>query len=196
MKKFVWSTVNEIRKIRIRIIKELELGKNVIVTGKPIVKAIKGGKIIIEDGVTLNSNNKNYLFNLHSAVKLFADNPNAIIKIGKNTRLHGTSIYAREKVIIGENCLIAGNTNIIDSNGHDLSFDNIYNRMNTRGNSKPVIIEDCVWIGANTTILPGVTIGKGSVIGTGSVVTKDIPPMCFAAGFPAKVIKQYPISSH
>ena len=55
--------------------------------------------------------------------------------------------------------------------------------------SKNVVIEDDVWIGANVTILPGVTVGKCSVIGSGSVVTKNISEYSIAAGVPAKVIK-------
>ena len=54
----------------------------------------------------------------------------------------------------------------------------------------PVIIEDNVWIGEMTCIMPGVTIGRGSIIGANSVVTHDIPEYCVAAGNPAKVIKQ------
>ena len=56
--------------------------------------------------------------------------------------------------------------------------------------SKPITIEDKVWIGGNVTILPGVTIGKGSIIGAGSVVTKDIPEMSIAVGNPAKVVRK------
>lgn len=54
----------------------------------------------------------------------------------------------------------------------------------------PVYIEDNVWIGEKASIMPGVRIGKGSIIASNSVVTKDIPPYCVAAGIPAKVIKQ------
>lgn len=56
--------------------------------------------------------------------------------------------------------------------------------------SKPIIIEDKVWIGGNATILPGVTIGYGSIIGAGSVVTRDIPEMSIAVGNPAKVVRK------
>ncbi|KAG1709247.1 hypothetical protein DVH05_019891 [Phytophthora capsici] len=55
---------------------------------------------------------------------------------------------------------------------------------------KPITIEDDVWIGGNTTVVPGVTIGRGAVIGAGSVVTKNVPPMCVYAGNPAKFIKK------
>jgi acetyltransferase-like isoleucine patch superfamily enzyme len=57
---------------------------------------------------------------------------------------------------------------------------------------KPVTIEDDVWIGSNAIILPGVRIGKGSVIGAGSIVTSDIPPYALAYGTPAKVMKYRP----
>lgn len=56
---------------------------------------------------------------------------------------------------------------------------------------KPVAIGEDVWIGSNCVIVPGVTIGKKSVIGAGSVVTKDVPALSFAVGNPAKVVKQY-----
>jgi acetyltransferase-like isoleucine patch superfamily enzyme len=55
--------------------------------------------------------------------------------------------------------------------------------------SEPVVIEDNVWIGSKTIILPGVRIGNHAVIGAGSIVTKDIPPRCVAAGNPARVIR-------
>jgi maltose O-acetyltransferase len=55
--------------------------------------------------------------------------------------------------------------------------------------SDPVIIEDNVWIGSKVVILPGVRIGSRAVIGAGSIVTKDIPPRCVAAGNPARVLR-------
>ena len=55
-----------------------------------------------------------------------------------------------------------------------------------------IIIEDDVWIGANSVITSGVHVGKGAIIGAGSVVTKNIPSYAIAAGTPAKVIKQRP----
>jgi lipopolysaccharide O-acetyltransferase len=58
-------------------------------------------------------------------------------------------------------------------------------------NSLPVIISKNVWIGESVSILPGVRIGKASIIGANSVVTKDIPDYSIAAGNPAKVIKKY-----
>lgn len=132
-----------------------------------------------------------YHINMHSPVKLFADKSGAQIRIGDKTRIHGTCIHAYQLVEIGRNCLIAANCQIFDCSGHDLSFNNVGNRINTIGTVKPIKIEDYVWIGANSIVLPGVTIGKGSVISANSVVMNDIPSMCVAGGNPAKIINDY-----
>lgn len=79
----------------------------------------------------------------------------------------------------------------MDSNGHDLSFDNVADRINTTGQAESVVIEDNVWLGISVIVLPGVTIGQGAIVGAGSVVTKDIPPMSIAVGVPAQVVKLY-----
>ena len=55
----------------------------------------------------------------------------------------------------------------------------------------PVIIKKNAWIAISVTILPGVTVGEGSIVAAGSVVTKDVPPFCMVAGAPAKVIREF-----
>lgn len=169
----------------------INLNKRLTISGKPILDIREGSSLHIDSGVTLNSKNDGYHINMHSPVKLFADRPGAEIRIGKKTRIHGTCIHAYQSVIIGCNCLIAANCQILDGNGHDMSFASVENRINTTGASKPVVVEDNVWIGANSIVLPGVTIGHGSVISANSVVTKDIPPMVVAGGNPAVVIRNY-----
>jgi acetyltransferase-like isoleucine patch superfamily enzyme len=89
---------------------------------------------------------------------------------------------ARGGLTIGQNCIIMNAT--IFSATHDFhspTYDTLY---------KPVIIEDYVVIFSDSIILPGVTIGRGSVIGAGAVVCKDIPPMSIVSGNPAQVISQ------
>ena len=170
---------------------------NILIRGKVIVKGIplidirNGATLEIANNVTLTSRNKGYHINMHSPVKLFADRDGARIIIGENSRIHGTCIHACKLVTIGKNCLIAANCQIIDESGHDLSFSDVENRINTRGVVSPVVIEDNVWIGANSFVLPGVTIGRGSVISANSVVIKDIPPMVLAGGNPVKIIKEF-----
>ncbi len=177
------------RIFRFNRIPGLKLGNGVIFQGKPIIDIREGAAIIIKEGVSLGSKNSYYHLNMHSPVKLYADRPGATITIGERTRVWGSCIHAYSAITIGKKCLIAANCQIIDGSGHDLSFDDVANRINTTGNSSPIVIEDYVWIGANSIILPGVTIGKGSVIGAGSIVTKDIPAMVVASGNPAKVVR-------
>lgn len=84
--------------------------------------------------------------------------------------------------MIGPNCSFYSGTHPLD---HRV-------RNGTRGpesGGKITILEDC-WIGGNVTVLQGVTIGPGSVVGAGSVVTKDVPPGVVAVGNPARVLKQ------
>ncbi|MGN6491488.1 MAG: acyltransferase [Agriterribacter sp.] len=167
------------------------VGKKSRFTGNPIIKMAAGTKLIIGNNVTINSNKRGYHLNMHSPCKILLDYPGGVIVIGDNTRIHGTCLHAYERIEIGKNCLIAANTQIMDSNAHELSFDNVSNRINTHGKAKPVFIEDNVWLGTNVVILPGVRIGAGSVISANSVVSKDIPANCIAVGNPATVVKQY-----
>ena len=180
-----------LRVILLSRMRNVEVSGRVIVKGAPIIDIKEGSNLYIGDNVTLNSNNKGYHINMHSPVKLFADKMGAYIRIGDNTRIHGSCIHAYESIIIGENCLIAANCQIMDGNGHDSSFLNVENRINTRGTSEPILIEDNVWVGANSIILPGVTIGAGTIISANSVVVKGIPSMVIAGGNPATVIKSY-----
>jgi maltose O-acetyltransferase len=107
------------------------------------------------------------------------------LSIGERTYLnYGTSVGVHEEVSIGANCLIGQYAIIMDSDYHDLVT------RAAPGPVAPVIIEDNVWLGARVIVLKGVRIGQGSVVGAGSVVTKDIPPGCLAAGAPARVVRK------
>jgi acetyltransferase-like isoleucine patch superfamily enzyme len=98
-------------------------------------------------------------------------------------------IWANGGVRIGNRVQIAAHTCITSIN-HDPGSAN----MNLDCILKPVIIDDDVWIGLSAVILPGVTIGKGAVIGAGSIVTKDVPPMTIVAGNPAIEIRKREIT--
>lgn len=92
------------------------------------------------------------------------------------------------KFVMKRGCLTAEGLVVITSNhrqyiGHFLSGDNDDNEY------KDIVVEEDVWIGMNVTLLPGVTIGRGAIIGAASVVTKSIPPYAVAVGNPAKVVK-------
>jgi acetyltransferase-like isoleucine patch superfamily enzyme len=169
----------------------LTLRGRLVLRGMPRVQIGEGASIIIGDNVTFNSQDRGYHVNLYAPMKLMADRPGAQIIIGDNTRMSGTCIHAYKMVAIGRNCLIAGNTQIFDCSAHDLCFPDVEQRIHTPGSAKEILIEDNVWIGANSIVLPGVKIGFGSVIGAGSVVTKNIPPFALAGGNPARVIRDF-----
>ncbi len=161
----------------------------VILSGVPVIEIDDGARLEIGDNVTLTSDNRRYHLNLHSPVKLLADRRGAVIKIGDNSRVHGTCIHAYESIIVGRNCLIAANCQIFDCSGHDLALDDAANRIHTTGTARPIVIEDNVWLGAGTYVLPGVVIGEGTVVAANSVVTKSLPPRVLAGGNPAVVLR-------
>ncbi len=167
----------------------LVLEGGIRLSGVPMIDIRRGATITLGHNVLLRSENRGYHVNMHSPVKLLADHAGAEIFIGAETRIYGSCIHAYERISIGKRCLVAANSEIFDGSGHALSFPDVENRIFSRGGSRPVTIEDYVWIGANSIILPGVTIGRGSVIGAGSVVHKDLPPMVVAAGNPATIVK-------
>lgn len=109
------------------------------------------------------------------------------ISIGKNLFInHNCVILDCNNVTIGDNVFIAPNCGIYTV-GHPLDFKT---RNECLEYARPIKICSNVWIGANTAILPGVTIGEGAVIGAGSVVKNDIPPNVLAYGNPCRVIKK------
>nr|WP_231718274.1 sugar O-acetyltransferase [Vibrio coralliirubri] len=98
---------------------------------------------------------------------------------------HGCTILDGNFVTIGESVLLAPNV-VITTTGHPLDA---IQRSEGYEQSLPIVIGDRVWIGANATILGGVTIGENSIVAAGAVVNKDVPPNTVVAGVPAKPIK-------
>ena len=106
----------------------------------------------------------------------------AIIEIGDGCGFSGTVIGAALHVRLGKNVRCGANTLITDSDWHTDDY-----RV---GKDAPVIIEENVWLGYGVKVLKGVHIGKNSLIGANSIVTKDIPENVIAAGNPCRVVKQ------
>ena len=120
----------------------------------------------------------------------------AKIEIGRNMMAyHNLHIGALESVIIGDDVLIASGVYISDHNHGSYSGESHSNPseppVKRSLTSSPVIIGNNVWIGERASILPGVSIGDGVIIGAGSVVTKSLPNFVIAAGVPAKIIKRF-----
>ena len=132
--------------------------------------------------------------------------------VGKNCQLRGVGNFTEKNIFLGDNVTIGVNSTFLASDAKIIIKNNVLlgphvflitgnHRIDVLGkyicdakeklpeNDADIVIEDDVWIGAGSIILKGVTVGEGSVIGAGSVVTKDVPPYAVVAGNPAKVIK-------
>lgn len=126
---------------------------------------------------------------------------NQVLHIGKNVQINDyVHISAMENVTIGENVLIASKVFISDLNHGSYGTNDIHDSPNTPPNerklyAKPVIIEDNVWLGEFVSVLSGVTIGKGTIVGANSVVSKNLPPYVIAVGTPARPVKAYNFES-
>lgn len=111
----------------------------------------------------------------------------AVIEIGDNVGMSGTVIGAAKHIKIGNDVMFGGNAFVTDFDWHPVHPA----RRHERAEARPTTIEDNVWVGMNSVVLKGVTIGKNSVIAANSVVTRDIPANVIAGGNPAKVLKAF-----
>ena len=150
-----------------------EHGILAVVTGMPLPKIInRGGKIVTDN------------IQLYPGVRLEVGK-DAVIRIGKGTYLNrNTVVVSDTSVDIGRSCRISWDVVIMDTDQHQV-FENV-------PMSKPIVIEDNVWIGCRCIILKGVKIGTSSIIAAGAVVTKDIPSHSVAGGVPARVLFELP----
>jgi acetyltransferase-like isoleucine patch superfamily enzyme len=98
---------------------------------------------------------------------------------------HGVFILGHERIEIGSHVVLSARVMLIDTGLEVAGFANTEFPAHTSG---PIRIEDGAWIGAGAIVLPGVTIGKKSVVGAGSIVTRDVPPYSVVVGNPARVI--------
>jgi acetyltransferase-like isoleucine patch superfamily enzyme len=108
--------------------------------------------------------------------------PNSSLSIGDGTFLSNrTTVFVRKNIEIGSHCAISWNVTIMDCQGHSLRDSK---------KRKPVKIGNKVWLGCNSTVLPGVELGDGCVVGANSIVTKSFPENCLIAGSPAKILEK------
>jgi acetyltransferase-like isoleucine patch superfamily enzyme len=145
-------------------------------------------------------NNINVGSNCHISGLLMVYSYGGFISVGDNCSLSPNSrIISTKRIEIGNRVLIAHNVNIIDNISHPIDaalrhedFINSYTVGMKEYDLKaaPIVIEDDVWIGYNTSILKGVRIGTGAIIGSGSTVTKDVKPWTVNVGNPLRCIRE------
>jgi maltose O-acetyltransferase len=173
--KNIWDNARAVLRARWYLRHATHLGKKVRLWGRPSVQ--NWGRMSIGDRVRLVST--------VAQLELVADG--GTLEICEGTFInYGCSIAAMDLVRIGANCSIGTYAILMDNDYHRLEPERRYERPE----SAPIILEENVWLGARVIVLRGVTIGAGSAIGAGSVVTHPIPPRTLAVGVPAKVIRK------
>ena len=171
-------------------LQHIPYGKGCKFFGFPIIVKAGGGDIKIGSRMTLASIFLSNMIGLWQRSVIIARNGGRI-QIGDDVSMSGVTIYAFKHIEIGDHTIIGANTKIFDSDFHPIDpqirlvneDDKVHTAM------KDTIIGKNVFIGCNALILKGVHIGDNSVIGAGSVVSRDVPANCVAAGNPATVMK-------
>lgn len=163
----------------------VKFGSNMTILGN--IKVINKGSITIGD---------NFMFVSGESISPISSNlqgsfyveEGGEVSIGNNVGMTSTRMWIAKGLTVGDNVKVGANVLLMDTDTHQVDY---LQRREGHGPiaSAPITIEDDVWIGAQCIILKGVTIGARSVIGAGSVVTKDIPADCIAAGNPCRVIR-------
>lgn len=142
------------------------------------------GRPRIENFGSLHIGGKTLLRSVNVAVELCTGD-GATLRIGRNCSLnYGVSIGATGSITLGDRVRVGPYTMIVDTDFHDPL------RRNVRPPPRAVVIEDDVWLGAKVSVMPGVRIGRGSIVGTGAVVTRDVPPFTVVGGVPARELRK------
>lgn len=163
-------------------------GRRWRVFGMPVLQRHRESRIDIGDGVYLRSWSRSNPLMPNHRVVLSTRRAGAVIQIGADCGFTGTTIVADQRVQIGDRVQVGANATIVDTDFHPLTPEDRRADMYA-GDSAPVTIGDDVFIGMQSIVLKGVTVGAGSVIGAGSVVASDVPPRSVVAGNPARVVR-------
>lgn len=158
--------------------------------GCPYIMVARGGRMSIGENFAMNNGIKGNPIGCYERCIFFVDRGAELI-IGNNVGISQTALISHCSLKIGDNVKIGGGTFVYTTDFHSLNKD-IRKTSDDLKNRKcaPVIIDNDVFIGAHCIILKGVTIGEGSIIGAGSVVTKSVPAGEIWAGNPAHFIRK------
>lgn len=179
--------INKIQNYILLKLKKVEYKSFPRIKGK--LKIWGNGKIILGKSVSFNSG-KSYNPIGGDRVMTIKTSSNATVKIGDNTGISNSTIVCFNSITIGENVKIGGSVKIYDTDFHNLDYKKRSCKKTDIPITKPVILKDNCFIGAHSIILKGTTIGEKSIVGAGSVVTKNIPDGEIWGGNPAMFIKK------
>ena len=165
----------------------VKLGKNIRFFGPIHLQIAKTATVCIGDNVTFRSSTVYNFVGINRSVSICVGDYATLI-VGANCGFSGTAIYASISITIGPYCNLGGNTSIWDTDFHPLDYQ--LRRVQIEGTKQADIhLDSDVFVGANSLILKGVSIGARSVVGAGSVVARSIPADQIWAGNPAKLLR-------
>ncbi len=170
------------KRVTIRQAHYIRTGKNFIAQDHCEINGLSQKGLTFGDKVTIGS------YAIIRPTNLYGGETGVGLKVGDNSSIGPYSYIGCSGYIeIGNNVMMSPRVSIYSENHN---FGNPEKPMIEQGVTRSFVkIEDDCWIAANSIILAGVTVGKGSIIAAGAVVTKDVPPFCIVAGNPAQVIK-------
>lgn len=155
--------------------------------GVPIIQRHRRSRMTFGPGLQLRSSVRSNPLGSSHPVILATWQAGSRLEIGANFAMTGGTVAAAECIIIGDNVAVGANTTIVDTDFHPLD-PGLRRVQANAGKTAPVVIEDDVFIGMHCLVLKGVRVGRGSVVGAGSVVTCDVPASVVVAGNPARVL--------
>lgn len=178
---------NDIYNIIIFKYRHVNYGNNLKITGRIFCVSNGCNRIIIENNVHINSSRRSNPIGGDTKTILFAKE-NGTIRIGNNVGISNCTLVAHEKIVIEDNVLLGGSVKIYDTDFHWVDYEARMNQKDAK--TAPVIVKSGAFIGGHSIILKGVTIGQKSVIGAGSIVTRNVPDCEIWAGNPAKFVRK------
>ncbi len=161
----------------------IQLGAGSTFVGRPRFNRHPGSQIVIGSNCKFNSSSASNLIGVNRPCMISTLKEGARLSIDQGCGFSGTVIASAKSITIGKNVRCGANTLITDTDWH--------NDDPRVGPDEEVHICDDVWLGVNVIVLKGVTIGKGALVGAGSIVCHSLPPGVTAVGSPARVIRRH-----
>lgn len=190
-----WKAVNEARRLALVPLARAWFAVHGVawspgarIYGLPLLQRHRRSRIALGPGLELRSWFASNPLGVRQRVVLATWTANASLEIGEGTGISGSTICAAELVRIGRRVMVGAGCVIVDTDFHPLGPAR-RRAEPAAGASAPVVIGDDCFIGTHSLILKGASVGDGTVIGAGSVVTGPIPPGVVAAGNPARVLR-------
>ena len=166
----------------------VEIGSNSRFFGLPIFRRLPGSSIRIGDNCEFRSGEWSNLVGINRPCMISTLTRSASIVIGNDCGFSATVIGCATSITLGRRVMCGANVTITDTDWHAIDWrDRLAGKP---GETAPIVIDDDVWLGMNAVVLKGVTIGRGTVVGAGSIVSRSLPEGVIAAGQPAVVIRK------